>query len=44
MSRGLILLIVLLLIVIGALFFLSSRAHEVPTSTIEADVSGNTGA
>jgi hypothetical protein len=41
MSRGPVLLIVLLLIIIGALFLFSSRAHEVPTRTIETNVSGN---
>lgn len=37
MSR-LIVLIVLVLLVVGAVFFLSSRAREVPTRTIETDV------
>jgi len=38
MSR-LMLLIIVLVLVIGALFFLSTRASEVPTRTIETDVS-----
>ena len=38
MSR-LIVLIVVLLLVVGALVFLSSQAREVPTRTIETDVS-----
>ena len=31
-------LIVILVLLIGALFFLSTRAREVPTSTIEVEV------
>ena len=31
-------LIVILALLIGALFFLSTRAREVPTSTIEVEV------
>jgi len=38
MSR-LMLLIIVLALVIGALFFLSTQAKEVPTRTIETDVS-----
>ena len=38
MSR-LIVLILVLLLVIGGLFFLSTNAKEVPTRTIETDVS-----
>lgn len=38
MSR-LIVLIVVVLLIIGALVFLSTQAREVPTSTIETDVS-----
>ena len=38
MSRTAFLVIVLLL-VLGALYFLSTQAKEVPTTTIEADVS-----
>ena len=38
MSR-IMLLIIVLALMIGALFFLSSQAREVPTRTIETDVS-----
>ena len=38
MSR-IMLLIIVLVLVIGALFFLSTQAKEVPTRTIETDVS-----
>ncbi|HET9354135.1 MAG TPA: hypothetical protein VFO32_09075 [Sphingomicrobium sp.] len=41
MPRGLIFLILLILIVIGGLFLLSSSAEEVPVQTIEADVTAN---
>lgn len=43
MSRGLIFLIVILVIIVGALFFLSSRAHEVPTHQIQVDVTNAAG-
>ena len=39
MPRALVVLIVLVLIIAGALFFLSSRAEQVPTQIIEMDVS-----
>ena len=41
MPRGLIFLILIILIVIGALFFLSKSAEEVPVQTIEANVTAN---
>ena len=43
MSRAVIFLIVIILIIVGALFFLSSRAHEVPTNTVEIDVTNAAG-
>jgi hypothetical protein len=43
MSRGLIFLIVILVIVAGALFFLSSQAREVPTRPVEVDVTNAAG-
>lgn len=43
MSRGLILLIVIIVIIAGALVFLSSRAREVPTHTIQVDVTNAAG-
>lgn len=41
MSRGLIFLILIILIIVGGLFFLSNSAEEVPVQTIEADVAAN---
>ena len=41
MPRGLIFLILIILIVIGGLFFLSNSAEEVPVQTIESDVTAN---
>lgn len=38
MPRGIIVLIVLLLVLVGGTYFLSSSVHEQPTQTIEADV------
>jgi preprotein translocase subunit YajC len=38
MPRAMILLILLLVVIAGVLWFLSSRAEEVPTRTIEVDV------
>jgi hypothetical protein len=32
-------LLILLVLIVGALFFLSTQAREVPTTTIETDVS-----
>ena len=39
--RGLIVLIVILLLLVGGVFLLSRSADEVPTQTIEADVTSN---
>ncbi|WP_275402014.1 hypothetical protein [Sphingomonas ginkgonis] len=39
MPRGALTLVILLLVIIGGAFFLSRRAHEVPTRPIEVDVS-----
>lgn len=41
MPRGLIFLILIILILVGGLFFLSRSAEEVPVQTIEADVTAN---
>ncbi len=41
MPRGLIFLILIVLILVGGLYFLSNSAEEVRTQTIEADVSAN---
>lgn len=41
MPRGLAVLIVLVVLVVGAMFFLSNRVKEQPTHTIEADVTAN---
>lgn len=41
MHRGLIFLILIILIIVGGLFFLSNSAEEVPVQTIEADVTAN---
>jgi hypothetical protein len=43
MSRGLILLIVVVLFIVGALFFLSSSVREVPTRPVEVDVTNAAG-
>jgi hypothetical protein len=43
MPRAVIILIVILVILAGALVFLSGRAHEVPTNTIEVDVTNAAG-
>ena len=43
MSRGLIFLIVIILIIAGALVFLSSQAREVPTKPVEVDVTNAAG-
>jgi len=39
MSRPILFLIILLLLVGGGVYYLSSSAREVPTETIEAEVS-----
>jgi len=41
MPRGLAVLIVLVALVVGAMFLLSSRAKEQPLHTIETDVTAN---
>lgn len=41
MPRGLIFLILIILIIVGGLFFLSNSAEEVPVQTIEADLTAN---
>ena len=41
MPRGLLFLILLLIVVVGAMFFLSGRVGEVPTKTVEVEVSGS---
>jgi hypothetical protein len=41
--RAIIIVILIILIVAGALFFLSSRAHEVPTKPVEIDVTNAAG-
>jgi hypothetical protein len=38
MPRGILFLIVIAVLLIGGLIFLSTRATEVPTKTIEVDV------
>lgn len=44
MPRGLIILVVLIILVIGGIFLLSRSVDEVPVQTIEADVSSNAAA
>jgi hypothetical protein len=41
MPRGLIILVVVLLLLVGALFLLSRSAEEVPVQTIETNVTAN---
>ena len=41
MPRGLLFLILIILIIAGGLYLLSNSAEEVPTQTIEADVTAN---
>lgn len=43
MPRAVIFLIIILVILAGALVFLSSRAREVPTQPIEVDVTNAVG-
>jgi preprotein translocase subunit SecY len=43
MSRAVIFLIVIVVIVAGALVFLSSQAREVPTHSIQVDVTNAAG-
>ena len=44
MPRGLIFLIVVILLLVGGVFLLSRSVEEVPTQTIEADVTSNAAA
>ena len=44
MPRGLILLIVAILLIVGRIVLLSRSAEEVPVQTIEADVTANAAA
>lgn len=44
MPRGLIFLILVILLLVGGIFFLSRSAEEVPVQTIEADVTANAAA
>ena len=44
MPRGLILLIVAILLIVGGMFLLSRSADEVPVQTIEGDVTANAAA
>ena len=43
MSRPVIFLIIILIVIAGALFFLSSQAREVPTKPVEVDVTNAAG-
>ena len=43
MPRATLFLIVLVLLLVGGAFLLSSRAREVPTERIEVDVTNNAG-
>lgn len=43
MSRPVILFILLVLLIVGALFFLSGQAQEVPTQPVEVDVTNEAG-
>ena len=38
MPRGILFLVIAVILLIGGIIFLSTRAREVPTSTIEVDV------
>ena len=40
MPRGFIVLLLLLLAILGLMWFFSSQADEVPTNTIEVEVNG----
>ena len=44
MPRGLIILVVAVLLIVGGIFLLSRSAEEVPAQTIEADVTANAAA
>jgi hypothetical protein len=41
MPRALLFLILLLIVIVGLMFFFSSQVSEVPTRTMEVDVSGS---
>ena len=41
MPRGLIFLVILILLLVGGIYFLSKSADEVPVKTIETDVTSN---
>lgn len=41
MPRGLIFLVLILILLVGGIYFLSTNAEEVPLQTIEADVTAN---
>ena len=41
MPRGLIFLVLVILLLVGGIFFLSKSADEVPVKTIESDVTSN---
>lgn len=41
MPRGLLFLVIVILLIVGGLFFLSRSAEEVPVETIEANVTAN---
>lgn len=41
MPRGIVFLVILLVLLVGGAFFLSSRVKEQPTHSIEVDVAGN---
>jgi hypothetical protein len=44
MPRGLLFLILIVLLLIGGIYFLSQSASEVPVQTIETDVTANAAA
>lgn len=44
MPRGLIFLVILILLLVGGIYFLSKSADEVPVKTIETDVTSNAAA
>ena len=44
MPRGLIFLVILILLLVGGIYFLSTSADEVPVKTIETDVTSNAAA
>ena len=41
MPRGLVFLVLIIILLIGGLYFLSRSAEEVPVQAIEADVTAN---